>query len=287
MIAEAIETGDEESVIRALGEHAELIGEHPGVLENHLDRAVELGRARAVAAMLRGGAFASWPDESGVTPLMTAASHGRLEIARMLLEAGADPDDLAFRDDQIISDPSLDGRCALFFALVGEHPGLVGLIEPLTSPRVRELAEQAARRESERESALSPVVRRLFRAVAHDDADAVAAALAEGADPECSDEQGTTPLAYAATWDKPAALAALLKGGAGVDAPGDLLGRTALILAIRMGVESVLAPLLAAGADTGGTDEEGRTTWQLAARTGLIRAMRRAWREARGTEPPA
>jgi ankyrin repeat protein len=71
------------------GWHHESDGQTP------LTAAAQLGRVEVVRLLLRNGAdpnlrdFGSdYPHE---TPLSTAAKHGQLEVCRILLEAGADP----------------------------------------------------------------------------------------------------------------------------------------------------------------------------------------------------
>jgi ankyrin repeat protein len=52
--------------------------------------AVMDGDAKAVAALVARGADVNEKDADGITPLMQAASAGRLEILRLLIEAKAD-----------------------------------------------------------------------------------------------------------------------------------------------------------------------------------------------------
>ena len=73
------------------------------------------------------------------------------------------------------------------------------------------------------------------------------ACLAAGADPNARDENGSTPLHWAATWGRTSAVRALLEAGAKPDAR-DKEGRTALHDAARWGHESVVEALLDAGA---------------------------------------
>src|SRR4051794_27470010 len=53
--------------------------------------AIEQGRSGIVGSLLEAGCPAHDIDGGGGTPLMVAAWRGRLEIARMLLDADADP----------------------------------------------------------------------------------------------------------------------------------------------------------------------------------------------------
>lgn len=78
--------------------------------EGGLVRAVELGDARRVAALLASGVHADARGDDGATPLMRASAKGFADIARLLLDAGADA--RARRDD---------GFTPLLFAVFGGH----------------------------------------------------------------------------------------------------------------------------------------------------------------------
>ena len=85
------------------------------------------GAEHAVAASLDDGVSADLATESGATPLMLAAQHGRNDIVQRLLRAGADTD----QTDQAL------GWTALHWATRGEHPAVVrALITAGASPRV-------------------------------------------------------------------------------------------------------------------------------------------------------
>lgn len=59
--------------------------------EAPLHKAVKTGSLEVVSALLAGGGDINCPDESGVTPLLIAASSGDTSMAELLLERGADP----------------------------------------------------------------------------------------------------------------------------------------------------------------------------------------------------
>lgn len=54
--------------------------------------AAMLGEEAEVRRLLRAGADAGGPVSEGTTPLYAASVHGAAAVARMLLEAGAEPD---------------------------------------------------------------------------------------------------------------------------------------------------------------------------------------------------
>jgi ankyrin repeat protein len=60
-------------------------------LIDRLTAAILESRIRRVAALLRRGAPVNGTDKYGTTPLYKAAVQGETKIVRMLLEAGADP----------------------------------------------------------------------------------------------------------------------------------------------------------------------------------------------------
>jgi uncharacterized protein len=68
--------------------------------------AVRSGCERCVVAMLKAGAQIDWPNPDGVTPLMSAIDNLNFDIAKVLLEKGANPN---------ISD--LYGRTPLYIAV--------------------------------------------------------------------------------------------------------------------------------------------------------------------------
>src|SRR5687768_2456126 len=74
--------------------------------------AAKQGDVETVRRMLDYGVPVDAGGESGVTFLMTAAQHGRLQVVRLLLARGADPN---ARDHE--------GRTALRRAEEWDHPG--------------------------------------------------------------------------------------------------------------------------------------------------------------------
>lgn len=95
----------------------------------------------------------------------------------------------------------------------------------------------------------------------------VEALLAAGADPDCADANGHTPLMRAAQRGQAAAAAALLAAGAQVDRQ-DARGYTALIWAAQEGQREVAALLLTAGARVGAREAHGYTALMWAVRQG-------------------
>ena len=82
-----------------------------------LGDAVLYGRENVVKTLVAAGANVNQPDDSGMTPLMIAASQGHVAIARMLIAAGAD-----------IGASSQDGTNALMRAASADRGEMVRLL---------------------------------------------------------------------------------------------------------------------------------------------------------------
>jgi hypothetical protein len=223
--------------------------------------AIERGQVGIVGTLLEAGCPAHNIDGDGETPLMVAAWLGRFEIARMLLDAGADPDILV-EDHRRNINPEVIGLCALQFALRQGHQALVDLLLPVTRPEVRALAYEGmerrrradARTEVGNGARPSLATVRLFIAAQTPDVEKLRAAIADGAD-----------------------VNALLRP----DASNRLLGSSPLSFAAGRGRPDLVDLLLEAGADPGLTDHAGRTAADFAALNG-----HNAIAESLRTRPP-
>ncbi|MWD25979.1 SDR family NAD(P)-dependent oxidoreductase [Aquicoccus sp. SCR17] len=95
------------------------------------------------------------------------------------------------------------------------------------------------------------------------DPEAIADALARGADPDATDASGATPLIVATTFGRTAAVEALLAGGADVDTP-NRDGSTPLHIAALFGRVDILKTLLEHGADATLRTKSGATAKDIA-----------------------
>lgn len=169
--------------------------------------------------LLSTGASVDARDKNGDTALNWAAYYGHMDVARVLLNADADP--------------TLAGHgTALEIALRRGHEELV---------QVLSLAADA--RTSPRAGAVKLAV-----AVYRNQGDAVASAIASGAEPDAFDDIGRPVLHLAARLGHDEALTELLDHGAAVDAV-DIIGFTALMVAARESREYAVRELLVHGAD--------------------------------------
>ena len=134
--------------------------------------------------------------------------------------------------------------------------------------------------------AAPPPSSQLFAAVKSADADAVARLLAQGADANAVEPDGTNALHWAVHRDSPALVKLLIAAGVDVKA-ANRYGVTPLKLACINGNAAMAEILLEAGADANTTSAEGETVLMAAARTGnpdLVRVLLARGAEVNGKE---
>ncbi len=109
--------------------------DHPAQpdLDDALSRASSARKPQIVRALLSGGANVNDVSSGGVTPLMSAAWWGHLDIAKILLEAGA---------DTAIADPQ--GLTARDYARKNNKSSVVRYLDSLAAPRSAVLPAKAA-----------------------------------------------------------------------------------------------------------------------------------------------
>ena len=246
-----------------------------------LRRAAKRGDLVAVQALLDSGANPNAPDEDGDTALhwaflATHASSG-VEVARALIEAGADPSvrgsldatplqRAAKRGDRggfrllmdLGADPSIrdeDGDPPLHWAFLGDHA--------FASEFTLALLEAGADPNARGSLRATP----LHHAAKDGLGQAVELLVAAGADLHAEDKDGDTPLHWAFVGDvefAPAVLGKLLEAGADPNARGSL-GATPLHRAAKQGDLQAIEMLVARGADLRAEDQDGDTPLYWAA----------------------
>ena len=87
-------------------------------------RAAATGTPTSPAVAIRSGAGLEVRDEAGRTPLLLAATHDRVDVARLLVALGADPDALDDRHDTPWLVTGVTGSVAMLEALAARAPGL-------------------------------------------------------------------------------------------------------------------------------------------------------------------
>ena len=114
---------------------------------------------------------------------------------------------------------------------------------------------------------------RLVQAARDRDAASVRALLAEGADVNATQPDGTTALHWAAHWDDLDTADLLIRRDANVNAMNEL-GATPLWVSCVHGGAPMIERLLQAGADVNAALPSGETPLMTAARTGIVEAVR-------------
>ena len=144
----------------------------------------------AVRSLLDGGADVNAALGDGMTGLHWAAKHGDVEMAAMLLDAGANPEAVT----------RIGAHTPLHVASAAGHASVVSA-----------LVEAGADVSAATTTGATP----LHFAAASGSAEAVARLIARGADPDAREPQwAQTPLAFAAAAGRADAITALLDGGA-------------------------------------------------------------------------
>lgn len=188
----------------------------------------------------------TWQATNARTPLMAAARGGKVELARMLVAAGADVN----------------------FHTPDDEPPLLAGIESGSLATVKFLYAQGARGNARRGEAMPIAI-----AAREGHVDIINFFLEKGADLHANSRGEGTPLSLAARSGHLDAVQHLLSLGADIQSKVNGEG-TPLSLAARSGHAEVVEYLLTAGADLNAqTDGEG-TPLSLAARSGNLKEVR-------------
>ena len=272
------------------------------VMAGEFHEAVTAGDAARVKEMLRQDPdLVSLPDENDqflAPPLCLAAIAGDIEMARILLDAGADVD-LGDVDESTplhvaalnrhpemvtfllekgadINRRDKNGGYALSFAASGGDPAVVqtlldagadlnfsspqgyNLYHLTASRNLRNLTDILLARGDDINQASQDGTAPLHWAALRDQAEMITYMIDNGAEHSPADEHGVTPLALAAQRNAAEAAAALIAAGADPNA-GDNTRITPLHRASWSGNLEVAEVLLGHGADPNAEDENGMT----------------------------
>ena len=243
-----------------------LVAHHSWHSETPLLQAVRYGHPTWTWLLLVAGADANararpWEH----SPLHEAAYDGRLEVARLLLDHGADPNAVHVGNPDLPY--MLPGTTALYMALYLRHADVAGLLiargAKHTLHTAAGMGDIAALTElldaGGAVDARSPLQETpLMFAAMYDRANAVRLLLDRGADIEADDHYGRTALCWAAGWGGLTTTTLLLDRGARLQGrhPGEGSARHE---AAQHGTAEMVALLLARGAKVDGTDDSGET----------------------------
>ncbi|MEZ4702490.1 MAG: ankyrin repeat domain-containing protein [Rhodothermales bacterium] len=213
------------------------------LLTDSLHEAVWDGDSTRVADLLAAGAR---PDSlslfDGYAPLHRAVEARRLDLVNLLLDAGADPNQMSRNADG-------NDRTPLHIAA---ETGSVAVAEALLAAGARVDAVTAFG-ETPLHGAHTMVK----------DPQIAALLVAHGADPNARTVFGTTPMHHAALSGTTALMRVLLDAG-GNPSIANRMGQTPLHLATREGYSGVVDLLLSRGADVHAVDADGNTAFGYA-----------------------
>jgi ankyrin repeat protein len=225
---------------------------------DQLVTAVHDGDINAVRRALAAGADVNYEDEDGDTPLMTASYLGQLDIVKLLIKRGADPNHWSQGDNPLRR------------AAAGGRRDVYEYLQHAVSDDTCQSADDKILRKGElqREREADPYVDEFIRNAAQGNLVEVKAAIASGAKLNSFNSNGCTALHYAAYYGQLPAVQMLLDSGANVDLRSEesgALGRGASALWIAAGSDyvrdhgEIIRALIAAGADVDAQDLDGQT----------------------------
>ncbi len=189
---------------------------------------VQEGNPETVALFLSAGMSPQITNKIGATPLLVAARFGRLKVAELLLQKGADPN---AKDQQL-------GGTPLIAAAINGDPVLLNLL--LThgaDPKIR---------------AAKNGMTALMAAAMAGQAKAVEILLDKGGGLDETDNFGRTPLIWAAYYGAADAARLLVERGAALNPKEKDQGMTPLLWAAARGHQEIVSLLLAHGAGPSG-----------------------------------
>lgn len=239
--------------------------------EGMLLTAVFRGNAQNAESLLAAGVSPNFRNGDGQTLLSIAMQFKRLEVIKLLLLHGADP-------NGALNGPR-DNRTPLQYAAQNGDLGLAAA-----------LIQAHADVDAKGPSGLTAV----HFAIGQEEGDAVHldmlhVLLDGGADPNARDAYGASPMDRATLHGSTDAVAILLAHGARLNEPNPASGRAPIGEAAAIGNELLVRYLLQLRPDLGIVDKAGRTPLEDAARSGrqemavaLLAAESREWQTSAG-----
>lgn len=239
-IHRAIEAGDTELVATLLGADPALVSapDQSQYRDLPLHVAAAQGNVEIARLLLDAGAEVDAGDSDLSTALHVAAVRGQLDMVNLLMERGAD---LAFQDN--------NGAWSMSFALSRNDTSVVDRIMEAGAPLDLKTNDGTTL---------------VHYAASRGRSDLFDPLLAAGLDLDAVTEEGLTPLHWAAMGGRSEVITILLDRGAAVDI-ADNHGNTALMHAAWRGHTEAASTLVAAGADVNVTDNWNRSPLWIAA----------------------
>jgi uncharacterized protein len=170
------------------------------------------GTGDVASVLLAAGAPVNGDPDDRETPLITAASYGDADVARALLEAGADIEAVAAEDSggvpggTALLHAGVFGMTDVVDVLVAAGAGVQGIVEAAAAGDVTGRLTP--------DTPLDERVRALTMAAAHDRVSVIDALLAAGTPVNAVDAWGSTALQAATENRRTASVAALVAAGA-------------------------------------------------------------------------
>lgn len=234
-----------------------------------LHAAVRQGHLEVARLLLERGAEIGLVNRHGETPLLVAADEGRLALTKLLLAEGADPN--------VTEQDNRRNRLALAKHAMGRDSVLIVAVENGHLAVAQALIEAGADVDYRGFSGRTA----LYVAVENGQRNLVQLLLEQGADPNIESLAGLSPLMEAAQLGNRHMVGDLIASGANVNAIEEpelgyardpqasiSSGMTALMFAARGGHQDVVVQLLQAGAQTNIHNANGKNARDLAVAAG-------------------
>jgi len=231
--------------------------------------AAKSGDLAGVQAELDKGADVDTKDDMGITPLHEAVQRGRKEIAELLITNGADVNAKNEYGTTPLHHAAREGHNVIAELLIAEGADVNakndGGFTPVDDANIGIFwfspEGKAAKKETvallRKHGGISGAADSIHVAAAVGNIEAVKQHLAAGANVNAKDDDGWTPLLYAAAEGRKEVAELLIANGADVNV--NVYGTTPLHIAAFSGHTEVVELLIANGADVNAKDEDGMT----------------------------
>jgi len=240
--------------------------------------AVKERHLQAAAALLKGGAGPGYHPPGSAAPLFYASGKGDAAMMKLLLDAGADPNQLYFNRGTSPMIGAVENGCVAcvrYLLVAGGKPigqnskgdGVVTIVVERGLDEIAALLREAAASRDKATLGAAGTFNDIYRAVKANKWALLQTLFEMGVSPNLVNPQKRTTLSLLAgrqIWRSPDEAAEavagkmLIEAGADVDGP-DSSGRTPLWHASRSGAVDVTRLLIAVGADVNRATSDGKT----------------------------